>query len=230
MYEVEQQGNSNTYIERAGVNTFPFRGDNFTWHLPDWQGGLEVEFPLSPGVAVTGGLGFAELENTYQMTQGLGLGFMFESTTWASRFDFGLAFMQSRYSILAVRGRDDDPGRDIDRTVTFLEIEKSDRYTNPTFGFTFNSKQPDWPINYFFNYSLGRQTFYDVQDEFLFESSNRVFDFKYSEAYNALAAGLYSNITPHGRLLVGFRWTKYMDDRDQLGLTKLLIQYDVRLN
>ena len=228
VFEVEESSRGG-YIERAGVNTFPFRGDNFVWDLPEWEGGVELEFPFSESMVLSGGVGMAELDNSYQMNQTLAVGFLQESRNWASRVDFGVAFQQSRFNVEAVRGRDLGYSGDADRRIEILSFEDRGRYANPSVGFTLNSKNRGPALNYFFNYTLGRQTFYDVKDQFLFESGNEQFDFKYTESYNALSAGLYSNIVENGRVLFGFRWMKYADDRDQLALFKLFVQYDIRL-
>lgn len=227
VYEVEAIEGESGFIERAGVNVFPFRGDNFEWQVPAWQGGMEMEFPFSGGMAVTGGLGFSEMGSSYQMSQSLGLGFLFDSQTWGSRLDFNLNFQQSHFDVEAVRGRDKFNREDSDRRVTFLSFDDTDRYTNPSVGFTMNSKRNEWPVNYYFNYTLGRQTFYDVKNEFLFESGVEGFDFRYSESYNALTAGIYSNVADHGRMLLGLRWMKFTDERNQLALFKFFVQYDI---
>ncbi len=229
VYEVEELS-GNRYLERAGVNVYPFKGNNFDWNVPGWQAGIELELPASETMAITGGLNFAESNTSVQLNQQLGLGFFFDADSWAYRFDFNLAFQQSRYNMLAVRGRDQVGRIDQDRQVTFIQIEDSDRYANPSFGVTFNSKYSNRPVNYFFNYTLGRQTFYDVKEDFLFDGGSYGADFRYSEAYNTIAAGIYTNVSRYGRMVLGFRWTKFMDEQDQIALFKLFVQYDVRMN
>ena len=170
VFEVEEGAGPNVFIEREGVNVYPFRGNNFTWSVPDWQAGIELELPLSDGASFTGGLGFADGRTTTQLNQQLGLGLFFNVDNWGYRFDFNLAFQQSRYNMEAVQGYQTEWRGGRDREVRFIFIDDNDRYTHPSFGVTLNSKYTDRPINFFFNYTLGRQTFYNVKDHFEIES------------------------------------------------------------
>ena len=140
-------------------------------------------------------------------------------------------YYQSRYRILAVQGHEQSLGRDMTRIVDLFELEGKDPYRNASVGLTLNGRRAERPVNYFFNYTLGRQTFYDVQDELFFLESGqqKQFDYRYAENYNAFAGGLFVNIQDNNRFVLGARWTKYNDEMDKVSFFNLFAQYDIRL-
>ena len=231
VFEVESLDEPNRYIERAGVNVQRFRGDNFSWNVPEWQGGLELEWQPAPFLALIGGVGMSELEERTQIRQNAGVGLLFGSEAVAARLDFGMHYYQSRYRILAVQGHEQSFGGDMTRVIDLFEIEHKDPYRNASLGLTLNGRHPGRLVNYFFNYTMGRQTFYDVSDEFFFLESGQQkrFDYRYSEHYNAFAAGLFISVSDNNRFVLGGRWTKYNDEMDKVAFFNLFAQYDIRL-
>ena len=231
VFEVEEHDSPYRFLERDGVNVRPFRGDNFTWNVPQFQGGLELEWQPAPALALYGGVGFSEIDEQTQISQNAGLGLLFGSETVAARLDLGVLFYQSRYRIVAVQGHEEPFRGGGTRVIELFELENKDQYNNATLGFTLNSRHTDRPINYFFNYTVGRQTFYDVRDEFFFIESGqqRQFDYRYSESYNAFAAGLFASMRNSNRFVLGARWTKYNDEKDQVSFFNFFAQYDIRL-
>ena len=231
VFEVEALDEPYRFLERSGVNVRKFRGDNFAWNVPEWQGGVELEWQAAPFLALVGGLGLSEQDDRTEIRQNAGLGLLFGSETVAARLDFGMHYYQSRYRILAVQGHEESFRSDMTRIIDLFEIEGNDPYRNASLGLTLNGRDPNRKVNYFFNYTMGRQTFYDVRDELFFIESGQQqqFDYRYAENYNAFAGGLFVNMPDNNRLVLGGRWTKYNDEMDKVSFFNLFAQYDLRL-
>ena len=114
------------------------------------------------------------------------------------------------------------PGKNY-REVYFYSLKEKNEYINLSLSLTFNTRKNEWLINYFFNYTWGWQTLYDL------ESSLHVKEFNYDEAYHSIALGIYKNIFDTGRLIGGIRFTKYTDDKGRLFIPDAFIQYDIKL-
>lgn len=228
IYEVEGVPDETIFIERAGVNTQPFEGDNFFWHVPEMQFGFDLDFALTSGFALTGGLSYANINERDFWSPNFGFALFNELQTWAWRIDMNMKFHQSSFTAEVIKTKERRLRGNETREVSFLTIQDKDNLSNPTIMLTLNTRKQEWPLNLFVNYTAGRQTFYDVERDFetIF---NEPAVFRYSEPYNTFSAGVFRTFSRNGRLLFGVRITKYTDEKSQLSLPDAFVQYDFRL-
>ena len=229
IYELESVDGEAYFIERAGVNVYPFEGDNLRWNLPDIETQFEFEYNFSKNSAIFGGTKFAESSNRSLFSYNLGLGFFREEDTWAIRFDMGAIMNQSIVKYEYVAAEDIELTDDNTRKVFLYSNEDKGSYFNPYFSLTINTRRSDWPANGFFSYILGWQNFYGISTEYSniqeFFSIETV-DYSFDENYNTLAGGLFTDLPEIGRLILGARYTNYTDDKDDLSFTDFFMQFD----
>ncbi len=201
------------------VNTF---SDNFRFHPTEFQSGIDFDFSFSSHIAFTGGLTLSEIDGISYVCQNIGFGFFSEGDNTAWRIDFNMKSQKMKYSAL-IKIIENDVSTD------YIQSDVGDNW-NSFFGFTFNSKRQDWFLNYFFNVGFGRQTFFDF--EFVDPQVITIFEkpeYDYTESYTSFGAGVYKNVTENGRLVLGFRYTRYNDQKHNLLIPDLFVQYDFKL-
>lgn len=230
VFEVEEVPGEIFYLERAGVNVFPFDDDNFLWITPKWQTQVELDLPLSNHFALSGGFSYAAIEGQDFWGYQLGMGIFGEGNSFGWRLDSRLNFQETHFQATLVRAEDIPLTGDRTRRVMFFDYQKKDSYSNGAFLFTLNSRRPDWPLNLFLNYTLGSQTLFDARTEIILFHLNRdAADFKYTETYHSVALGVYKNIHSGGRFLLGMRITHYTDENSRLTIPNAFLQYDLTL-
>jgi len=228
IYEVESVPGETFFIERAGVNTQPFEGDNFFWYVPEMQFGFDLDFALTKGFGLTGGLSYASINERDFWSPNFGFAIFSELQTWTWRIDMNTKFHQSNFTAEVIKTDDITLTGNETREVLFLTLKDQDTHNDPTLAFTLNTRRQEWPLNIFLNYTFGRQTFYDVEGD-LETLFNEFAILRYSQSYNTFSAGLFKTFSKNGRILLGVRLTKYTDEKSQLSLPDAFVQYDFRL-
>ncbi len=231
-YLIEKSVDQNYYTESGGINIYDFSGENLFWNIPNWQGGVDVDFAASNTFALTGGFNLSNINDRYLMDENVGIAFFKESESWAWRFDANLKYTEAAntYQFALVESKTITTGET--RKVYLLNEKTKNSFWNFAFLYTVNSRRRDWPLNYFFNFGIGWQTFYDLNVDTkswnLFGSySNN--DLSYNLNYLSFSTGIYKNILDSGRLVLGIRFTKYNDIDGRLFIPDMIVQYDFTL-
>jgi len=229
VYELEPIPESSYYREHAGVNIYPFERDNLIWTIPGWQCGIDLDLAMSDKMAITGGVDFAKIYEDYFWGQNIGIGFFEESETWAWRFDFLWKFQQMFFDAELVITEDKPLRYGETRNVLFKYYSEMKYNRNFSTLLTFNSVRNDWPINFFSNFGIGTQTFYDASTKFNIVLLNTdAANFRYSRLYYVLNFGIFANLTQNRRVLFGMGLIKYDDEKGQLLVPNAFIQYDFK--
>lgn len=196
-YVVEEVPGENYYRENEGDNFFQFKGNNTTWNLPQFQFGLNLDIPLSIHTAIGVGIDYSNINSNSYWNGNLGLGFFTENVNTAWRFDFilNMTYLKTNLDyVVTERFRFNDS-----RLVYFYSKEISDNYLDYKFMITFNTKNIEFPVDLFFNFSFGTQRFFNktisaIGDENEIELGNNPVNF---------GVGFYKNITSDMRIIIG---------------------------
>ena len=228
-FEIHKINGQDYYNESGGINTYEYNGENLFWNLPDWQGGMDVDFAASNYFALTGGFNLSKINERYLMDENIGIAFFKESESWAWRFDANLKYTEvaNTYQFALVESKSISSGET--RRVYLVNDKTKDNFWNFAFLYTVNSRRRDWPLNYFFNFGIGWQTFYDLNVDteslhLLGSYSNN--DLNYNLNYFSFSTGIYKNIYDNGRLILGVRFTKYNDKDGRFFIPDMIVQYD----
>jgi len=215
------------FREREGVNIFKFDGDNFVWQAPEWQGGIELDFPISHGVALTGLLSYATINDTEYWNRAFGVGFFNDVENWSWRIDLNLGFSSTSSTAQIVQS-ERSFGDDGIRHVRFFEARDENRYHNFALIFTANTNRPNSAADLFFNYSLGWQRLYDYREDFP-EAGITGRGIEFTPTVNVFSGGIFFDAFNTGRLVLGGRITLFSDE-GEFSMPDLFVQYDFKLN
>ncbi len=228
-FEINKVSNQTYYTESGGINTFEFNSENLFWNIPKWQGGVDIDFAASNSFALTGGFDLSNINERYIMDENIGIAFFKEAESWAWRFDANLKYTEAAntYQFALVESKIISSGES--RRVYLVNDDIKNNFWNFAFLYTVNSRRRDWPLNYFFNFGIGWQTFYDLNiDTKSWQLSGTYShnDLGYNLNYLTFSAGLYKNVLDNGRFVFGIRFTKYNDKDGRLFIPDMILQYD----
>jgi len=196
-YVVEEVQNENYYRENIGDNPFQFKGNNTIWKLPQFQFGLNIDFPVSNNVSFTGGIDYSNINSSTYWNSNVGIGFFKELKNASWRFDaiYNMTYLNTSLDYVVTK---DYSGEDFKR-VYFYNTEVRDMYTDFKFMITLNTKNLEFFADIFVNASFGTQRFFnkilvanDSDGKINLENSPLNFGF-----------GFYKNLTPGTRLIIG---------------------------
>ena len=232
LFEVEPMDGESYFIERAGVNILDFQGETFRWHVPEIQTNFEVEVNLSSNVSLYGGTSFSSTGKYDLNSFNFGLGFFREEGNWGIRFDVAGSVNQMTSEIEYVRIEDKEISGDETRRVYFFSESDKQKFTNLNLGLTINTKNPDWIVNGFFNYTMGHEDFFDFTASPVtfydwLRSSNS--HFQYDETYHSISLGVYKDISTLGKIIAGVGFNKYTDEEGKLFTANYFMQFDFDL-
>lgn len=233
IYEIEPVEGEDYFIERAGINSKEFTGNNFQWNIPELQTALEIEINVTENFSLYGGTTFADIDQVDFNNFNFGMGFFREEKNWAIRFDIGGTYYETKTEINYVRVEDKPFTGDVTRRVFFFNETQNEKFFDLNLGVTVNSRNSDWFVNGFINYTFGQQKFIDMEltpvtfYDWLKSSENKKFE--YDETYHSLAFGLYKEIESLGSLIGGVRLNKYTDAKGNLFTPNYFLQFDFQL-
>jgi hypothetical protein len=233
VYEVEPVDGESYLLERAGVNIYDFKGNNFSWSLPQVQASLNADIALAKHFAVFFGGSVSEIHSKVYAGFNGGFGFLFEGENAGLRFDLGVDYYETSYDAQVVKYEDVELKGNDTRNVYLGNVSKKEKYTNLNFAVCFNTKNRDWLLNYFLNYAYGNYTFYDFNNTedvktgiFYSDDPNKGVN---SIPVSQYALGAYKNINENIRAIAGFGVTKYHDHKKNLVIFDSFVQFDFML-
>jgi hypothetical protein len=205
------------YFGQSNANNYDYSKNNVKWNQPEVKTGVDVDLPLSKTISLFGSFNYTS-QNLYQIIGGsFGFGFYSVKKSDAIRLNIGCTIQQYQYDATTVVVSTIDPvfGKEYTRVDFFHDIDKKGNLN--FFGnLTYNTVSTDMPINFFFSLAFFSQTILDVQPE----NPNRdLYPFGYttisvdktgeiSTSYFSFSPGIYVNVTPTMRLVLGVNIVK----------------------
>ena len=229
IYELEPVAGEDYFLERANINIYEFEGENLTWELPKVHGLVNIDLALSNHFAVTGGVSYSKYNSENFWGNNFGVAFFDYSNDWSYRFDWNVSFQEMRFNSFYVTAEDKELSGNETRRVYLKMDTKKEQYGDFSFMLSINSNKENWPINVFFSYKLGSQTFYETSIDNILFNGRRIGDFEYEESYQAFSLGIYQNVFDAGRIIIGYKYTIYNDKKDNFSIPQAFIQYDFRI-
>lgn len=228
IYQLEPVEGEEYFLEYGKVNIFEFEGENIIWEIPKIHSLINVDLALSNHFGITAGVNYSQYKNEDYWGNNIGIAYFNLTNSWAYRFDAILSFQDMRFNSTYVTAEDKILSSSETRKVYIITDEKKEKYGNVSFMFTINSNEDEWPVNVFFSYKVGSQTFYETSvDKILFDT--RIGDFDYEESFQAFSLGIYQDVFDFGRLILGYKYTTYSDQKNNFSIPQAFVQYDFRI-
>ena len=205
----------------SSANKYGCTGNNVKWNIPDVKGGVDIDLPLSSTISMLGSFNYSS-HNLYQIVGGsLGFGFYSVKKSDAIRFNIGCTIQQFQYDASSVVISTIDPvfGKSYTQVDFFHDIDKKSNLN--FFGnLTYNTVSTDMPINFFFSLAFFSQTLLDLEPEnpnreyYPFGVTTTTADNRgeISTSYFSFSPGIYINVTPAMRLVLGVNIAKELGD------------------
>lgn len=202
------------FEEPDNVNRYQFNGHNFTWHLPEAQGGIDLDLALTKHFCVYGGFNYAQFNQRDLLGKRFGIGFFSQSEHSAVRFDVSMRYQDFSYDVeyLKVENYTDQ------KRVYVIRDSNVDTQSNLDFSLTLHTL--DKPVNFFMVFTLGSQDFFSFTP-----NEATLTELEHSSTYASLGAGLFTNITKDIRMIAGARYTIY-NEHGMVSMPDFFIQQD----
>lgn len=205
------------FEEPDGVNRYAYNGNNFLWHIPEAQGGIDLDLALSKHFCVYGGFNFAQMNQRDLLGKRFGVGFFSQSEHSAVRFDISMRYQDFMYNVeyLKIENYSDQ------KRVYVIRDSNIDTQSNLDFSLTLHTL--DKPVNFFMVITLGNQNFFSFTP-----SEATLTELQHNSTYTSFGAGLFTNISKDIRIIAGARYSIY----NEHGLTSMpdfYIQQDFSL-
>ena len=211
-YQVDTVQNSDgscSFDEPSGVNTNSFRGNNLQWNLPTANATLDFDLPTSPSFSVFGGVSYSSSRNKTLWGGHAGLALFKDGPTSGIRLEGGVRWQSLFYDVSSLVVTTTSAFGSTNTYIMFYRDRYRRTHVNPSGSFTFNSKNPDWPLNLFFQASVAWQTLYnfeprtaDVVGSFFIQTT-RDLRGEYTATLFGLTPGVYINFNGSSRLVAG---------------------------
>jgi hypothetical protein len=209
------------YYGKSNANIYTYTENNVKWNIPEVKAGVDMDLPLSKSISIFGSFNYTS-KNLYQITGGsFGFGFYSVKNNDAIRFNIGCTVQQYQYDATTVVVSTIDPvfGKEYTRVDFFHDIDKKSNLN--FFGnLTYNTVSADLPINFFFSLAFFSQTLLNIEPEnpnrdyypLGFTTTSSDTRGEISTAYFSFSPGVYINITPSMRFVLGVNIVKDLGD------------------
>lgn len=201
----------NVYLEKDGVNTHRFEGENFSWKSPKAIYSMEIEFKPTKNIALYTGADMSEYQSKQFWGTWFGAGFMTESEFIGFRgdvnFDFRNNFQEIKYYVKESRLDHYDWFSPVYDEFYILYEDKGKVESNQlTFAITMNTKYESL-LNGFCSFAFDKITFIDYTnyDNGGFVDHNEEYEFSQDRTH--FMFGLYHDLA-NFRILFGTDFTR----------------------
>lgn len=191
------------YVEREGVNKYEFSGRNFSWEPTRFSVSLDADYQATRFVSLVFGANYSSgLSRTFLGANG-GVAFSFQAQATAVRIDIGAHWSSVLYDAeYAVATKPFSFGVSETDVVFFHEKGKSS-FWNAYGAFTFNTKAASWPLQFFTQLAINRQTLVDLDRRGVTAEGTSVV--VGSVSFFIVTPGVYFDLSPTSRLLLGLQ-------------------------
>lgn len=141
-------------------NNRPFSGENLRWNIAQVNAGLDMDFQLSNGFALTAGISYAGDKERDYFGGTIGFGLFKLNESGALRFDAGIIWQNMYYdaaTVVVSEVRDIWSGY-TSTDISFFRDEARSRSINPYFSLTYNSAFSESPVNFLISLGFFTQT------------------------------------------------------------------------
>jgi hypothetical protein len=186
---------------------------NLRWTIPASSFALDLDWKLSPGLAISAGANYSNEKQKGLWGGNLGLGLLFNGEDIAGRLDGGIQLQGISYEAASVVVVETQPwfSSSTDQYVGyFLDVGRSSAI-NLYVSLTLNTKASQSPVNGYAQIAVGSQNFADFRPTHQ-QIIMPFVDLSYTDArvqssstYVMFSPGLYFSLSPTLRLLVGAR-------------------------
>lgn len=208
IYRVDTIINSNNTISfrENAANTMPFTGRNLHWTTPSTSFGVDVDYTMSNHWALSVGTSYSTIEGNGLWGYRAGLGLYHENPTTAIRVDVGAQWQELLYNastVVVTSGY----------AVGFFHDKGKSMPMDLYGAFTFNTRREDWFTNIFAQIAFSKQSLAKFKPTivepvlFPFPPLAVVHDERatFSSTFFVITPGVYFNIDPTVRILIGVR-------------------------
>lgn len=208
VFEVKRVKDEQYYEEVKNANLYKYKGENFSWSKPEFQGNVQIEHHISESMALKGGLSFSKINRTELFGANFGLGYLVKNKELGLRFDFDCVIntYSNKFDYVLIK----DIYKlfsDNHQEITFHSVSEKETSLDLNFSTTLNTSSPDWFFNYLFSISFGKLCLIN-HDFRIPPKTNSIFndpdDIEYSEAYLNFTFGVYKSFS-NKRLLFGYK-------------------------
>ncbi|MGE5431906.1 MAG: hypothetical protein ACM3QX_12570 [Syntrophomonadaceae bacterium] len=217
VYELRPVPGEDYFEEPENVNRFNYNGNNFLWHIPEAQGGVDLDLALSKHFCVYGGFNFAQFHERDLLGKRFGIGFFSQSENSAVRFDVSMRYQDFIYDVEYLKITDAHG----QRHVYIYNENNTDTESNLDFSLTLHSLHKT--VNYFLTLSFGSQDFFSFTP-----IDGTLQNIEHSCTYTTLGLGLFTNITKEFRIIAGARYSIY-NEQGRTSMPDFFIQQDFAL-
>ncbi|MEO8166757.1 MAG: hypothetical protein ABI623_00830 [bacterium] len=187
------------YIQRNGINTKTFEGQNFRWDPTTFSASVDFEYLAAPQIAVVGGVNYSGGSSQQFVGANAGVGFLFEGKHLATRVDVGAHWNSILYDVEYVVTTTPLSLGPKETEVAFFHNSGRASHVNAYGAFTINSKAASWPVQFFAQFAITRQTVVEIDAG----SFNRESTALSSLSFFMITPGLYFELSPGSRCLLG---------------------------
>lgn len=198
----------------SSANTHTYVNDNFSWNLPEFSTGIDMDMKVSRGIALSLGLGFTNQNNINLVNGNFGLATYSSNENSSFRIEAGLLYNQFHYIASTVVVTTVKPAFAPEYSyVTFYKDRKKESHLNPYFQVTYNSNNNNLPVNYFISFGFFGQTLTDFEpdeydEDYTFFGAHTISEDtrgEVSTTFINFSPGVFLNLTPQHRIVFGAR-------------------------
>ena len=202
-YQVDtvNQNGITKYIQRNGVNTKTFEGRNFRWEETKFTASVDFEYLAMPQIAFVGGVNYSTGSSQHFVGANAGVGFLFEGKHIATRVDLGAHWNSILYDVDYVVTATPIASGPTETEVAFLHESGRASHVNTYGAFTINSKAATWPLQFFAQFAISRQTIVHIDAA----NFNRESTALSSLSFFIITPGMYFDLSPGSRCLLGLQ-------------------------
>lgn len=191
------------YFQRSGVNTKPFEGRNFRWEPTKFSASVDFEYLAVSQIAFVGGLNYSAGSSQRFVAANAGVGFLFEGKNIATRVDLGAHWNSVLYDVDYVVTTTPIAAGPNETEVAFFHESGRQSHVNAYGAFTINSKAAGWPLQFFAQFAINRQTLVKIDTQPA--NVNHESTVLSSGSFFIITPGLYFDLSPSSRVLVGLQ-------------------------
>lgn len=223
IYDLEPvSGDTNMFIERKGVNQYPFSGKNLFWNRPSYIGGCDLEF-TTEGKTVTLGMTYGQI-NGEHFFSGLFGGSLFFPKTF--RLGFDLYYQSIAYNAVVVTSESFYFNNT--RNVEYIGWNGRRDYINYDLYLSWRSYLQNYIyFDVFAEGAFGGQTLVDVHSKDI-NNNNLNGKLDYTDHFYSITLGSFKNITDNSRIIAGYKMTFHPDEYSNLDVRSdsFFLQYE----
>lgn len=191
------------YFQRNGVNTKTFEGRNFRWEPTKFMASVDFEYLAVPQITFVGGVNYSTGSSQRFVGANAGVGFLFEGKNIATRVDVGAHWNTVLYDVDYIVTTTPLSFGPKETEVAFFHDNGRASHMNAYGAFTINSKAAGWPVQFFAQFAINRQTVVNIDNQPAnISHESTVLS---SVSFFIITPGVYFDLSPGSRCLVGLQ-------------------------